>query len=88
MTADRLGRTLGSGTPHGSMLCTFQVRQQQRQSAIDDDGGVAIRNRVTEQILDAPEPVVGVLLEDLGAIREHRRKPLAQIQTPCVEFSE
>jgi len=36
----------------------FQLRQQQRERAIEDDCRVAVRHRSREQILNAPEPVM------------------------------
>jgi hypothetical protein len=41
-------------------LRPLEMLEQQRQRAIDDRGGIAVRDRVTQQILRAPELVVRV----------------------------
>jgi len=51
---DRTGaRALRSG-----QLLLHDVRQQQRQRSIEDRGDVAVRDAVTQQVLDTAKPVV------------------------------
>ena len=45
---------------HHSVLRLVQLRQEQRQRAIDDDGNIAVRNTVSQQILGLSKFVVGL----------------------------
>ena len=41
-------------------LCPFEFGHEQRERALEDDGGITIRNRVSQQILRAAQPFVAL----------------------------